>query len=46
MDTLDVIISEAKKAGRYDRGIMDQGTQLAQVRGGSSSIGVLSNVQL
>ena len=38
MDTLDVIISEAKKAGRYDRGIMDQGTQLAQVRGGSSSV--------
>ena len=32
MDTLGVIISEAKKAGRYDRGIMDLGTQLDSVR--------------
>ena len=32
MDTLGAIVSEAKKAGRYDRGIMDLGTQLDSVR--------------
>jgi C-terminal domain on Strawberry notch homologue len=32
MDTLGVIISEAKKAGRYDRGIMDLGTEHDSVR--------------
>ena len=32
MDTLGVIISEAKKAGRYDKGIMDLGTQHDSVR--------------
>ena len=32
MVTLGVIISEAKKAGRYDKGIMDLGTQHDSVR--------------